>query len=148
MRRSAACATRTCATRGPGVTGASIDGGDRRIVHGRADCGAITDIAGSSGWFDRGFVTYSDEAKVEMLALHETLNATVRSARRQPQQWRRAPRQQQRSARRGRYRHCQPEQRLRRKAGGDGLFRLGPEGVASTTTRHFPGDRGRCDWRR
>jgi nicotinamide-nucleotide amidase len=29
--------------------------------------GAITAIAGSSGWFDRGFVTYSNEAKVEML---------------------------------------------------------------------------------
>jgi nicotinamide-nucleotide amidase len=38
--------------------------------------GAITDIAGSSGWFDRGFVTYSDEAKVEMLGVRtETLNA-------------------------------------------------------------------------
>ena len=29
--------------------------------------GAITAIAGSSGWFDRGFVTYSNDAKVEML---------------------------------------------------------------------------------
>ena len=31
--------------------------------------GAITDIAGSSGWFDRGFVTYSNEAKMEMLGV-------------------------------------------------------------------------------
>jgi nicotinamide-nucleotide amidase len=31
--------------------------------------GAITDIAGSSAWFDRGFVTYSNEAKVEMLGV-------------------------------------------------------------------------------
>jgi len=31
--------------------------------------GAITDVAGSSGWFDRGFVTYSDEAKVELLGV-------------------------------------------------------------------------------
>lgn len=30
---------------------------------------AITDIAGSSAWFDRGFVTYSNEAKQEMLAV-------------------------------------------------------------------------------
>ena len=30
---------------------------------------AITDIAGSSAWFDRGFVTYSNEAKVEMLGV-------------------------------------------------------------------------------
>ena len=36
--------------------------------------GAITDIAGSSGWFDRGFVTYSNAAKVELLGVRpETL---------------------------------------------------------------------------
>lgn len=28
---------------------------------------AVTDIAGSSAWFDRGFVTYSNAAKVAML---------------------------------------------------------------------------------
>jgi nicotinamide-nucleotide amidase len=28
---------------------------------------AVTSIAGSSAWFDRSFVTYSNEAKVEML---------------------------------------------------------------------------------
>jgi nicotinamide-nucleotide amidase len=38
--------------------------------------GAITDIAGSSAWFDRGFVTYSNEAKTEMLGVSaETLAA-------------------------------------------------------------------------
>jgi nicotinamide-nucleotide amidase len=38
--------------------------------------GAITDIAGSSGWFERGFVTYSNEAKLEMLGVRpETLAA-------------------------------------------------------------------------
>jgi nicotinamide-nucleotide amidase len=37
---------------------------------------AITDVAGSSGWFDRGFVTYSNKAKVEMLGVRaETLAA-------------------------------------------------------------------------
>jgi len=30
---------------------------------------AVTAIAGSSGWFDRGFVTYSDAAKQEMLGV-------------------------------------------------------------------------------
>jgi nicotinamide-nucleotide amidase len=35
----------------------------------------ITDIAGSSGWFDRGFVTYSNEAKVETLGVSESLLA-------------------------------------------------------------------------
>ncbi|QBQ56121.1 nicotinamide-nucleotide amidase [Nitrosococcus wardiae] len=35
---------------------------------------AITDIAGSSAWFERGFVTYSNEAKQEMLEVSaETL---------------------------------------------------------------------------
>jgi nicotinamide-nucleotide amidase len=31
--------------------------------------GAITDIAGSSSWFERGFVTYSNEAKQESLGV-------------------------------------------------------------------------------
>jgi nicotinamide-nucleotide amidase len=31
--------------------------------------GAITAIAGSSAWFERGFVTYTNEAKVEMLGV-------------------------------------------------------------------------------
>ncbi len=30
---------------------------------------AITDIAGSSAWFERGFVTYSNQAKCEMLGV-------------------------------------------------------------------------------
>ncbi|MGH8453307.1 MAG: nicotinamide-nucleotide amidohydrolase family protein, partial [Nevskiales bacterium] len=31
----------------------------------------VTDIPGSSGWFERGFVTYSNTAKVEMLGVSE-----------------------------------------------------------------------------
>jgi nicotinamide-nucleotide amidase len=34
--------------------------------------GAITDIAGSSSWFERGFVTYSNEAKQESLGVPAT----------------------------------------------------------------------------
>lgn len=30
---------------------------------------SVTDIAGSSAWFDRGFVTYSDAAKQELLGV-------------------------------------------------------------------------------
>lgn len=30
---------------------------------------AMTEIAGSSAWFDRGFVTYSNQAKVDMLGV-------------------------------------------------------------------------------
>ena len=33
---------------------------------------AITDIAGSSAGFDRGFVTYTNAAKIEMLGVSET----------------------------------------------------------------------------
>lgn len=33
---------------------------------------ALTDVAGSSAWFDRGFVTYSNQAKIEMLGVSET----------------------------------------------------------------------------
>jgi nicotinamide-nucleotide amidase len=38
--------------------------------------GACTDLGGSSNWFDRGFVTYSDEAKAEMLGVDPGLIAT------------------------------------------------------------------------
>jgi nicotinamide-nucleotide amidase len=34
--------------------------------------GAITDIAGSSDWLERGFVTYSNDAKRELLGVAET----------------------------------------------------------------------------
>jgi len=37
---------------------------------------AVTEISGSSGWFERGFVTYTNLAKVEMLGVQQaTLDA-------------------------------------------------------------------------
>ena len=36
---------------------------------------ACTDLSGSSQWFDRGFVTYSNEAKTEMLGVDPALIA-------------------------------------------------------------------------
>ncbi len=30
---------------------------------------AVTEVAGSSAWFDRGFITYSNQAKVDMLGV-------------------------------------------------------------------------------
>jgi nicotinamide-nucleotide amidase len=36
---------------------------------------ACTDLAGSSDWFDRGFVTYANDAKVAMLGVPQTLIA-------------------------------------------------------------------------
>lgn len=38
---------------------------------GGAVASAITDIAGSSEWFERGFITYSNEAKREMLGVDQ-----------------------------------------------------------------------------
>lgn len=32
---------------------------------------AVTAIPGSSGWFERGFVTYSNTSKIEMLGVHQ-----------------------------------------------------------------------------
>lgn len=37
--------------------------------------GACTDLAGSSAWFERGFVTYSNDAKTEMLGVDAALIA-------------------------------------------------------------------------
>ena len=37
---------------------------------------ACTDLAGSSGWFERGFVTYSNAAKTQMLGVDAQLIAT------------------------------------------------------------------------
>lgn len=37
--------------------------------------GACTDVSGSSNWFERGFVTYSNEAKTEMLGVDAALIA-------------------------------------------------------------------------
>ena len=34
-----------------------------------------TDISGSSAWFERGFVTYSNESKIDMLGVHAGLIA-------------------------------------------------------------------------
>ena len=34
---------------------------------------AITDISGSSAWFERGFVTYSNQAKTEMIGVRAEL---------------------------------------------------------------------------
>ena len=36
-------------------------------------CQALTDIPGSSNWFDRGFISYSNQAKIDMLKVSPTL---------------------------------------------------------------------------
>ena len=107
--------------------------------------GAITDIAGSSGWFERGFVTYSNEAKMEMLGVPE---ATLARARRGVGGD---------GARDGRRRAgAQPgDHRGRRHRGGGPGRRVTPEkpvgmvcfawatirAATVAATHHFPGDR-------
>lgn len=54
--------------------GATLLAAGRRLATAESCTGGgiaqrVTDIAGSSEWFDRGFVTYSDAAKEEMLAV-------------------------------------------------------------------------------
>jgi nicotinamide-nucleotide amidase len=44
---------------------------------GGAIAAACTAMAGSSDWFERGFVTYSNEAKTEMLGVDATLIGSV-----------------------------------------------------------------------
>jgi len=34
---------------------------------------SMTDLAGSSAWFERGYVTYSNESKVEMLGVSDSI---------------------------------------------------------------------------
>ncbi len=51
---------------------------DKRIVTAESCTGGLiaktcTDLAGSSDWFDRGFVTYSNTAKSDMLAVPPAL---------------------------------------------------------------------------
>lgn len=59
----------------PGAEGAWGDGDHGGILYGGWIAKSITDIAGSSAWFERGFVTYSNEAKSQMIGVSE---ATLR----------------------------------------------------------------------
>jgi nicotinamide-nucleotide amidase len=85
LRAAATAVLETCRARGLKVaTAESCTGG---LV-----AGALTEIAGSSDVVDRGFVTYSNEAKQQMLAVapetlskhgavsHETAEAMARGA--------------------------------------------------------------------
>jgi nicotinamide-nucleotide amidase len=59
--------------------GQSLKANDHKIATAESCTGgwiaqAITEVSGSSAWFERGFVTYSNSAKVQMLGVNpETL---------------------------------------------------------------------------
>lgn len=105
---------------------------------------AITAIAGSSAWFDRGFVTYSNAAKCELLGVRETTLAT-HGAVSEPTV---------REMALGALAHSQAQAALAISGiagpgGGSPDKPVGtvcfawalPGGVVETTTRHFDGDR-------
>ena len=60
---------------------AALRGAGRRIATAESCTGGLiaalcTQLAGSSDWFERGFVTYSNEAKTELLGVPAALIAT------------------------------------------------------------------------
>lgn len=69
VERLAAILGRACTARGVRVvTAESCTGG---LI-----AGAMTSVEGASAWFDRGFVTYSNEAKKAMLGVKEATLST------------------------------------------------------------------------
>ncbi|STS99489.1 C-terminal domain of CinA type S [Klebsiella michiganensis] len=56
---------------GDGAESARCDGDHGGVLHRRLGRQNLTDIAGSSAWFERGFVTYSNEAKSQMIGVSE-----------------------------------------------------------------------------
>lgn len=104
----------------------------------------LTAVAGSSEWFERGFVTYSNAAKSEMLGVETTtlaqhgavspavvLEMASGALRRSHAQWALAI-----SGIAG------PGGGSPQKPVGTVCFAwAGPEGLAECETRHFPGDR-------
>lgn len=104
----------------------------------------LTAIPGSSDWFDRGFVTYSNEAKEEMLGVPRELLQT-RGAVSEATAAAMAQGAQARS-------HAQWTLAVSGIAGPSGgspgkpvgtvcFAWAGPEGLLEVSTRHFPGDR-------
>jgi len=107
--------------------------------------GVITDVAGSSAWFERGFVTYSNDAKSELLGVsRETIAAAGAVSEAVA-----------REMAEGAVAHSHAECALAVTgiAGPDGGSAEKPVGTVCfgwafpgeppvTTTRHFAGDRG------
>jgi nicotinamide-nucleotide amidase len=104
---------------------------------------SLTAIAGSSAWFDRGFVTYSNAAKVDMLGVpKQPWRARARYRRRRPGPWRRERWCTAGLTGRWRLPALPGRPGNDRKAGWHGLFCLGDaRGGCEAQTGHFPGDR-------
>lgn len=105
---------------------------------------SLTAIAGSSAWFDRGFITYSNQAKTEELGVPEALLARV-GAVSEPV----AAAMAQGARRQGRMTWALavsgiagPGGGSRSKPVGTVCFAwAGPDQVLQVSTQHFPGNR-------
>ena len=105
---------------------------------------ACTDLAGSSLWFERGFVTYSNESKTEMLGVDPGLIADHGAVSEVVA----------RAMAFGAVRHSNaqvsvavtgvagPTGGSRDKPVGTVWFGFQVDGLLTSETRHFPGDRG------
>ena len=96
--------------------------------------GALTEIAGSSDVVDRGFVTYSNAAKMAMLGVPEATLAphgAVSQPDRRGDGERRA-RARRRRSHRGDHRRCRPGRRHSREAGRARAFRRRPRKMAAS----------------
>ena len=106
---------------------------------------ACTDLAGSSDWFDRGFITYSNEAKTEVLGVDASLIASHGAVSEVVA----------RAMAHGAVRHSQarvavavtgiagPTGGSEAKPVGTVWFGFMVDGRLSSETRHFEGDRAR-----
>lgn len=87
---------------------------------------AITRVAGSSAWFEAGFVTYSNRQKTAQLGCRKRcLPSMVPSARRWSRPWRVVPNGAVGRAMRWRSAASPGRVAVRRKAGGHGMAGLG-----------------------
>ena len=98
---------------------------DRGILHRRAVAGALTEIAGSSDVLDRGFVTYSNEAKQQMLGVPaSTSQAHGAVSQQTAEAMARGALGRANADLVGRHhRHCRSRRRRSRQAGRPGAFR-------------------------
>jgi len=104
--------------------------------------GSCTSLAGSSAWFDRGFVTYSNHAKTSMLGVPEAL-ISAHGAVSEPVA-RHGPRCTAVCLCAGGtlgHRHRRPRRRQCRQTGGHRLVRLGDCATGMERSPVFEGDR-------
>ena len=103
---------------------------------------AITDISGSSQWFERGFVTYSNQAKIEMIGVPpDLIDKHGAVSGRRARDGRRRAAQQPRAGRAVRHRHRGPAGGSEKKPVGTVSFGWSNRLHTDVETLVFKGDR-------